>query len=215
MCFRSSIHSSLYPVLKMNCPAFYLALFQTLAVLKLLLLDPRVNPACRRNLPLIYAATTGLPAAISLLLSDPRIDPSDCDNYAVRIAAQRGHVPALRLLLGDVRVDPTAKRSQAIREAGKKKKQKKKQGGVGDMEISSSTKNPSLSFSTLSAFKASLGRTDALKFLLRDGRADPAAEKNEAIREACRNGHTPVVQVKIRIIISDDQINRRREKYLS
>ena len=52
-------------------------------VVKLLLSDPRVNPADDNNFFICFASKNGHLNVVKLLLSDPRVDPSDNNNQAI------------------------------------------------------------------------------------------------------------------------------------
>jgi len=55
-------------------------------LLKLLLADPRVDPAAESNLAIQLACQEGHTEVFKLLLSDPRVDPTADEDFAFRIA---------------------------------------------------------------------------------------------------------------------------------
>jgi ankyrin repeat protein len=65
---------------------------------RLLLSDPRVNPAIENNYPIGMASNGGHTEVVKLLLNNPHVDPSDDDNYAIIIAAEKGHFEIVKLL---------------------------------------------------------------------------------------------------------------------
>ena len=84
-------------------------------VVKLLLEDPRINPADDNNLAIGLASQNGYIEIVKLLLKDPRVDPSADEDYAIRMSSERGKTEVVRLLLKDDRVDPSAYNNWAIR----------------------------------------------------------------------------------------------------
>jgi len=85
------------------------------AVVSLLLADPRVDPSGGDNNAILIASENGHEAVVALLLADPRVNPSAGYNYAIRIASANGHVAVVALLLDDPRVNPSDKHNYAIR----------------------------------------------------------------------------------------------------
>lgn len=80
-------------------------------IVKLLLQDPRVDPADEKNLAIIYASQNGYFEIVQLLLQDPRVDPSDIGNVdfnyknaAITEAFNNNHMKIVDLLLEDPRV---------------------------------------------------------------------------------------------------------------
>lgn len=84
-------------------------------IIKILLEDPRVDPAIAYNMPCKVASDYGHVAIVDILLKDPRVDPSDNGNIAIIIAASKGHIEVVERLLEDPRVDPSDCNNQAIR----------------------------------------------------------------------------------------------------
>ena len=72
---------------------------------KLLLTNPKVNPAADNNHAIQSASVNGRTGVVRLLLNDPRVDPADDNNFAIRLASGQGHIEIVRLLLADPRVD--------------------------------------------------------------------------------------------------------------
>jgi len=87
--------------------------------IKILLKDPRVNPAVNENSQLrssalAIASENGHSKVVKLLLADPRVNPAADDNFAIRYASSNGHSEVVKLLLADSRVDPSADDNYAI-----------------------------------------------------------------------------------------------------
>ena len=59
-------------------------------IVKLLLLDPRIDPSVQDNLVFCEASIYGNFDVVKLLLSDPRIDPSTRNNEAIIWASDKG-----------------------------------------------------------------------------------------------------------------------------
>ena len=67
-------------------------------VVKLLLTDPRVNPADDKNYAIRCASQNGHVEVVRILLADPRVNPVDCDNYAIKYASYDGRVEVVKEL---------------------------------------------------------------------------------------------------------------------
>jgi hypothetical protein len=93
----------------------------SLAVVKLLLCDPRVNPSVREGVSLQKAARGGFTPVVKLLLADPRVDPSQRDNRAIKLAAAKGRTCVVKVLLADPRVNPAAGMNIALNVASDNK----------------------------------------------------------------------------------------------
>ena len=77
----------------------------SLAVVQVLLDDPRANPSFRSHLALTEAASQGREDVAAAILRHPRAYPSI---IAVRAAACRGHAGVLRVLYADLRIHEQA-----------------------------------------------------------------------------------------------------------
>lgn len=91
-------------------------------IVRLLLADPRVDPAANDNKAIKFAINGHLAQnacfeVVRLLLADPRVDPSVQNNFLIRIAVERAHTDVVRLLLADPRVNSTAIDNGAIKQA--------------------------------------------------------------------------------------------------
>ena len=82
---------------------------------KLLLADPRVDPADRNNYAIHFASERGHVEVVRLLLNDSRVNPATSNNRAIKWASNNGHLEVVRLLLNDPRVDPADANNGAIR----------------------------------------------------------------------------------------------------
>jgi ankyrin repeat protein len=83
-------------------------------IAKLLIDDPRINPAINSNRMLKVASLTGYDKIVKLLLKNHRVDPAASNNYAIRKASWKGHTDVVKLLLKDPRVDPSANNDNAL-----------------------------------------------------------------------------------------------------
>ncbi len=77
--------------------------YRNLDVIKILLSDPRVNPADRENIAIITASMNNNEKVLKLLLSNDRIDPSDQNNLALRSAIRCNQNNIIELLSLDMR----------------------------------------------------------------------------------------------------------------
>ena len=82
---------------------------------KLLLQDPKVDPAADDNRAIRNASHFEHLAVVGILLQDPRVNPAACNNDAFRYASYDGHLAVVELLLQDPRVDPAEQDNWAIR----------------------------------------------------------------------------------------------------
>jgi len=78
-----------------------------LKIVRLLLTDPRIDPADDQSGALHSAAEQGFLEMVKLLLKDPRINPADDDSYGLRKAFLYQHFDVVETLLLDGRSDPT------------------------------------------------------------------------------------------------------------
>ena len=86
-----------------------------LSLVKLLLADPRVDPADYYNHAIQLASQNGHTEVVKLLLADKRVNPAAGNNYAIQFASQNGHTEIVKLLLADNRVNPADDDNRAIR----------------------------------------------------------------------------------------------------
>lgn len=75
-------------------------------VVKLLLVDGRVDPSSRGNCAICRASQNGHSAVVKLLLDDERVDPAADDNRAIRRASENGYPKVVQLLLASHRLYP-------------------------------------------------------------------------------------------------------------
>ena len=76
-------------------------------IVKLLMSDPRVNPADQNNQAIVKAAKGGHTETVKLLLSDPRVNPADQHHKAIILASENDHSGIIQLLISDPRIDPS------------------------------------------------------------------------------------------------------------
>lgn len=75
-------------------------------LVRLVLRDPRVNPAHDNNRAIAVASENGHVEVVRLLLGDSRVNPADNKNEVIQYALTHGHLEVVRLLLTDPRVNP-------------------------------------------------------------------------------------------------------------
>lgn len=85
-----------------------------LEVVRLLLLDKRVDPAALSNDAIRIASQNGHLEVVRLLLADPRVDPAALNNGSILLASKYGYSDVVRLLLSNNRVNPAALDNYAI-----------------------------------------------------------------------------------------------------
>jgi ankyrin repeat protein len=73
---------------------------------KLLLNQPKVNPAYNNNSAIIYASMEGYYDIVELLINDHRVNPAADDNSAIIYTSKEGHYHIVKLLLNHPKVDP-------------------------------------------------------------------------------------------------------------
>jgi ankyrin repeat protein len=160
------------------------------AIVKLLLLDPRVDPSAGKNAAIGFSSKYGHDSVVKLLLADPRVDPAADTNYAIRIACLKGHESVVKLLLADPRVDPATYNNVAIQDACLVGYGKVVKLLLADPRVDPTTEN---NYAIRVASHG--GHKRVVKLLLADPRIDPAAFQNDAIRCASSNGHVSVAKL--------------------
>lgn len=90
------------------------AMYGCAEVIKVLLLDPNVDPSRANNIAIRWAAENGHIEVVKLLLADSRVDPSSASNDALVSTANKGHLNVVELLLSDPRADPSGQDNMAI-----------------------------------------------------------------------------------------------------
>ena len=137
---------------------------------------------------LIDAARCGDAVEVQQLLLDKSVDPAYINSAALYWAASNGHVRVVRLLLKDGRANPADRGSYILWDLV--------YGGryetfVPFLKADATVASHYYTSALIDA--ARYGRLRVVKALLKDGRADPAASVNEAIKFAIRGRHTQVV----------------------
>ena len=139
----------------------------SIAVVRLLLADPRVDPSTNNNLAIRWASLYGHFEIVSLLLADPlgRVNPGANNNEAIRVAVRSGfgYHEVMLLLLADPRVDPSA----------------------NDAEVLISAIRLDYGFGSRSL--------ELVDLLLKDPRVDPSAQGNHIIREVIKFGSPQII----------------------
>jgi ankyrin repeat protein len=168
------------------------------AIVELLLLDPRVDPASDYDVAIRYASFGGHENVVKLLLADPRVDPAAQNNSAIRNASSIGCVSVVKLLLADPRVDPAAQNNVAIHYASS--------GGhesVVKLLLADSRVDPADDNNVAIRLASERGHESVVKLLLADPRVDPSAVGNYAIEKASCGGHKRVVD----LLLADQRVD--------
>jgi ankyrin repeat protein len=159
-------------------------------ILKLLLADPRVDPAANDNAAIQASSENGHAEVVKLLLTDPRVDPAADDNYSVQMSGAKGHAEVVRLLLADPRVDPAANDNFAV--------QRSSEHGhveVVKLLLADPRVDPTADDNYAIHWSSANEHADVVKLLLTDPRVDPATNDNCAVRWSSENGHAEVVKL--------------------
>ena len=163
-------------------------------VVRLLLVDRRVNPAANWNHAIYVACENGRVEVVRLLLTDRRVNPTS----AMYVACQNGHIDVVRLLLADNRVNPADNYNMTIRYACWN-------GHIDVVRLllADARVNPGDDNNKAIRYACQRGYVDLVSLLLADPRVNPADFHNSAIQRACENGHVDVV----RLLLADDRVN--------
>ena len=74
------------------------------SILKLLLANPRVDPAVLNNYAIRWASNNGCTNTVDLLINAPRVDPTADDNFAFIMARANDYPSIEAILISDPRV---------------------------------------------------------------------------------------------------------------
>jgi ankyrin repeat protein len=169
-------------------------------VVKLLLVDPRIDPATRGyDYPITIASRRGHVSIVELLLADPRVDPApDSNNNPIRDASGRGLVSVVKLLLADPRVDPSLGVPTALEHAIS-------QGHVSIVKLllADPRVDPAADDNERIRYASRWGHASIVKLLLADSRVDPTADDNYAIKHAALEGHASIVK----LLLADPRVD--------
>lgn len=161
-----------------------------LEIIKVLLLDSRVDPSLNGNKAIISASENGLTDIVAILLSDPSINPGDHVNAPIGFAAKNGHTSVVELLLKDPRVDPIDDNNYALVEASRYNRVATVKLLLLDPRINpSAMKNNALNIASLN------GHIEIVKLLLQDPRVDPNNNINKIIESAFYGNHLNIVKL--------------------
>ncbi|KAI8902098.1 hypothetical protein BC833DRAFT_617067 [Globomyces pollinis-pini] len=89
-------------------------------ILKILLIDGRIDPTVFGNFCIRQCSQQGFTSCVELLLGDGRVDPSDENNEAICQASRFGHDKVVELLLSHSSVNPAVSNNLPIRWASEK-----------------------------------------------------------------------------------------------
>ena len=161
-------------------------------LIKLLLLDKRIDPTANDNAAIKLASKKGYFEIVKILLEDSRVDICVSNNYPVQLASQYGHLEIVKLLLQNSKVNPSLDDNYAINFASVN-------GHLEIVKILLQDKrvNPSDDNNFAIKYASSNGHIDVVKLLLQDTRVDPTFDNNFAITCASKNGHIDVVKLLI------------------
>ncbi len=170
-------------------------------VLRILLENGRANPGAFDNRVIIDASAFGSSKAVSLLLKDKRVDPAARDNDAIIGASESGKSDNLRLLLDDKRTDPGAQNSSSLNQAALNGWPEAVRMLLADERVDP-TAGMNLAIRNSVIYMRSWDnvarKTEVVRLLLEDGRANPADMDNQMILTTVRKGHTEILALLLK-----------------
>ncbi len=161
---------------------------------RLLLEDPRVNPAENHNKAIIQASAHGHEDIVHLLMADTRVNPADENSIALYWAAINGYPKVVRLLLTELRINPVMTFLETCEE-----------GQIESVRIllADPRVDPAVNHNQAIIKASSNGHVEIVRLLMADPRVNPADGNSEAIYWATINGYPEVV----RLLLKDQRIN--------
>ncbi|KAI9350659.1 hypothetical protein BDR26DRAFT_929979 [Obelidium mucronatum] len=174
-----------------SCRAGYLE------AVKLLIKDPRVNPADDNQYAIRCSAEAGEMEVVLLLLQDPRIDPSGKGNYAIRAASTFGKDEIVKVLLADPRVDPSDEGNAAVILAARNG-----HTDVVRLLMQDARVDLAANFNEAIRDSSTKGRVEVVRLLLTSPLVDPSDMANSALASALRHGHDDIVY----LLLEDDRV---------
>lgn len=144
---------------------------------------------------------TGTLDVLQCFLAKPGFDPSAANNYAMAAAGRLGQADALQCLLDDSRADAAVALKEAVK-AGSTDCVRMLLGAVQPAGVMDGDED-AFGALNLVAIACKHGHADVVRLLLADGRVDPGANDDAALREASMHGHTDVV----RLLLADARVN--------
>ena len=160
------------------------------SVVRLLLEDPRIDPAFDNNSCMAIAVRNGCLGIVEMFLKDTRINPTSRNNYCIRVSCGKGWYNIVKLLLNDHRVDPTVMQQAPIRLAAKNGYDR-----VVDLLLQDTRINPAVNNNFPIREASENGHLLVVKRLLEDPRVNPADANNDAIKRAYDNCHDDIVEL--------------------
>jgi ankyrin repeat protein len=174
------------------------------ALAKVMLSDPRIDPAAFENTAMIQACKSGHIEIVKLLLEDDRVDPTDDDQMALFEAMAGNHLDVLELLLRDPRIDPAMDDDDLFITSCREGKLDVVQLLYKDPRV-----DPSSNYNQAIVDASTQGHLEIVEMLLKDPRVDPSdtttsfIEDNEALIQSCSGGHYWVAK----LLLNDSRVN--------
>jgi len=180
-------------------------------VVKELLKDSRVDPSAINNKAIRLASMNGQHEVIKELLKDSRVNPSVNGNNPINEASARGYYKVVELLLkvGPNDQFPNRKKVNPFTFEGKAFLEASRKGHIEVVKILYDEIIKTEQINRVWLFDKALdlayeeGRTEIVKFLLKNESLDPSSNDNYAIKTAVKNGHTELVKE----LLKDDRID--------
>ena len=160
-----------------------------LEVVRLLLKDPRVDPAIWDNAPISWACESGCLEVVRLLLQHPRVDPTGNNNLAIQRASEGNYTDIILFLLKDSRIDPSVENNRLVKIAS----------AWDNLELLRLLlQDPRIDATAIDNFVIQdacyEGKLEVVRILLEHG-VDPTTRGNLAIQWASKNGHVEIVHL--------------------
>lgn len=169
-------------------------------IMKILLGDLRVNPACRDSYVLHIAAVHRSFKIIDLLIRDPRIDPSIYNNIALRTSASYGETDIAEYLIKHPLVNPADYDSAAFISAAVCGNLKIVKLLLEDPRI-----DPAAYNSYVLRIAVAYKQEHVVKLLMSDPRVDPSADNNSSLYAAQRLGYDSIVD----LLLADSRVRNK------
>lgn len=166
------------------------------AVVEVLLADPRADPAAFSNCIVWRAAESGHLAVVECLLADERVNPGACTTAALDTTAAKDllnrRFDAVERLLADPRVDPRRGAAKGIFQLAAHHGH----AGIIARLLADGRIDPASNQNMVLRCAAEDGQTDVVRLLLADPRvALSFTKKHDALCEAAEHGHVEVVKL--------------------
>jgi len=177
-------------------------------IVRLLLADPRFDPAANDQTPIQTACHHGNIEIVQLLLTDPRVDPSIFDQQLLHDAIDADDYEIVRVLLRDSRVDPSVNNQSAIQTACLRDHKE-----IVEMLLQHPKVDPSINNQELLVEAVENENVEIVKLLLQHPRVDPSVNKQEIFDSVAENENIEIVRLLLQHprVLNDPEIFEQAE----